>query len=120
MQDGDDYSYVDFESIEMEEGESDEDGVYVPPNVMSGGEDRAALVETEGFAVTLDAQGSTVLVAEGGRPGLGSKAMAAAAKKGKYRSQVAGLSLCKDYILLLIDFYFPGHDVDRRIILSRG
>jgi hypothetical protein len=61
----------------------------VPPNVLGKGEDKAALVEQEGFAVTLDAPGATVLVAEGGRPGMGSKAMAAAAKKGKYRSQVS-------------------------------
>ena len=89
-QDGDDYSFVDFEPVEDETFDSDDDDVYVPPNVMTRGADRASLVETEGFAVTLDAQGTTVLVAEGGRPGMGSKAMAAAAKKGKYRSQVGG------------------------------
>ena len=95
-QDGDDYSFVDFEPIEdaaFFDSDDDDEDVYVPPNVLRRGAGTASLVDTEGFVVTLDDPGTTVLVAEGGRPGMGSKAMAAAAKKGKYRSQVLMLVL---------------------------
>lgn len=78
---------MDFEPVEDACFDSDDEDVYVPPNVLHRGAGTASLVETEGFAVTLDDAGATVLVAEGGRPGMGSKAMASAAKKGKYMSQ---------------------------------
>ena len=88
IQNGDQYMFVDYEDVIDEDFDFNDEGYYAPPNVLDENSSDAKLAEVEEVTVTLDDQGTTVLVAEGGKPGLGSKALSAAAKKGKYRSQV--------------------------------